>query len=165
MIVLFYSQISSSSDFSEKIFKMIIIIIIIIIILLLKCFSLQVKLMVFHWILGDNESSQASRTLLIILADFNSAVVWMVLILLLNSNLPSLFTRLLGTVSVAPTTIAITVTFMSHSFFFFSFFFFFFFFFCSLTWSKCFSCFLLSFIFTQLSAGTTKTSRYFLLVD
>ena len=36
--------------------------------------------MVFHWSLSDRQSLQVSRTLLMILADLNCAVVWMVFI-------------------------------------------------------------------------------------
>ena len=46
--------------------------------LLFESFSHQLKLMVFHWSLNDNTSPQVSSTLLSILADLNSAVVWMV---------------------------------------------------------------------------------------
>ena len=34
--------------------------------------------MVFHWNSSDNKSSQASKTLLNVLVDFDIAVVWMV---------------------------------------------------------------------------------------
>ena len=66
---------------------------------------------------NDSKSPQVYRTLLSILADFNTAVVWMVLILLLIINFPTLFSRPLETVSSAPTTIAIIITFTFHIFF------------------------------------------------
>ena len=46
----------------------------------------QFQLVVFHWSLSYSKSSQDSRTLLNILADLNSAVIWMVSILPLISN-------------------------------------------------------------------------------
>ena len=61
---------------------------------------------------SDNKS-QVSRILLSILADTNSAVVWMVLILpLISTSL-----KHLRIISRAPTTIGITITFVFNSFF------------------------------------------------
>ena len=75
-----------------------------------------------------------SRTLLRILADLNNAVVWMFSSCLLISNSSSPFTKPLGIVPSASTTIGITVTFMFHSFF------------CSLVRSRYFPSFQLLFI-------------------
>ena len=66
--------------------------------------------------MSGNKSPQLSRTLLSILADHTSAVVGMVLILLLIFSTSSLFSRTLGIVPRAPTTIAFTVTHISHNF-------------------------------------------------
>ena len=73
--------------------------------------------MVFHWSLRGSKSSQISRTLLSILANFRCAAVWIVSILPLISSSPRRFSRLFGTISRASTTIGITVTFMFYSFF------------------------------------------------
>ena len=72
--------------------------------------------MVFHWILNDNKS-----TLLSILANLNSAVVWMVSTHSLISKSSSLFTTPLVTVPRPPVIIGTTVTFMFHSLSFFPF--------------------------------------------
>ena len=71
--------------------------------------------MVFDWIPSDSKFPQVSRNLPNILADLNSAVIWMI------SNLPifnssNLFSRPLETVSSAPSNTGITVT-MLHGFF------------------------------------------------
>ena len=71
----------------------------------------------FHWSLCNRKSPQVSRTLLSILADFNSSVVWMVSILLLISSSSSLFPRFWIIVSRTPTMIGITVTLIIHTFF------------------------------------------------
>ena len=76
---------------------------------------MQVFYFSFNWSISD-KSIQVSRTLLSILADLNTAVVWMVLILPLVSSSPNLFSRLLGTIQQAPTKISIAITFMFHSF-------------------------------------------------
>ena len=73
--------------------------------------------MVFHRSLSDNKSPQVSRTLLSILADHNNNVVWMVSIRPVIFKSFSSCTHPLVTVSRAPITIGITVTFMFHSFF------------------------------------------------
>ena len=62
-----------------------------IIILVLGGFSNQFKLVDFYWSKIDCESLKVSRTLLSILADFNSAVVGIVSILSLASNSPPIF--------------------------------------------------------------------------
>ena len=70
--------------------------------------------MVFYWRLSDSKSIELSRILLSIQADLKSAVVWMVLILPLISCSSRLFSKPLGTVPTAPTTIGITATFMFY---------------------------------------------------
>ena len=72
--------------------------------------------MVFHWSLSDNKSPQVSRTLLSILADFNTAVVWMVSTRPIISKSSS--SNPLATVPSVPITIGITFTFMFHSFYY-----------------------------------------------
>ena len=64
--------------------------------------------MVFHRNLSDSKSPQVSRTLLSILADLNSAVVWMVSSRLLISKSSSPRTSLLVNVRSVPITIDIT---------------------------------------------------------
>ena len=91
--------------------------------------------MVFHRSLIDSKSSQDSRTLLNIRADRNNALVWMISTYFKFS---STYTNTSVTVSSAPITIGITVTFIFHSFFQFS-------------YKGLFS---LSFSFTLLSAGS-----------
>ena len=54
--------------------------------LFLASFSHQCLLMVFHWSLSDSKSPQFSWNLLIILANLNNAVIWMVLAHPLISN-------------------------------------------------------------------------------
>ena len=70
-----------------------------------------------HWSLSDSKPPQISRTLLSMLVDCISPVVWMILILPLISSSPTLFSRFLGTDSGAPITTGITVTIMFHYFF------------------------------------------------
>ena len=67
--------------------------------------------MIFQWNLSDSQSPQVSRTLLSILADLNSAVVWIVSTHPLISKSSSSFIKLLVTVPSASTTNGITVTF------------------------------------------------------
>ena len=76
--------------------------------------------MVFHWNLSDSKSPQVSRTLLSILAVLNYAVIWMVSTRHPTSKSSSPFNSPLVTVSNAPVTIGIIVTFMFHSFLEFS---------------------------------------------
>ena len=71
----------------------------------------------FHWNLSDSKSPEVYRTLLSILADLNNAVVWMVSTHSVNSKSFSLCINPLVTVSRAPITIGIIVTFLFHSFF------------------------------------------------
>ena len=73
--------------------------------------------MVFHLRLSDSKSPQVSRTLLSILAVFNNAVVWMVSSRPPTSKSSRPFNNPLVTVSNAPITIGIIVTFMFHCFF------------------------------------------------
>ena len=89
---------------------------IIIFILLLARFSHQRSLMVFHWISSDSTSSQVSRTLLSILANLNTAVVWMVSSRppILNSSCP--LPKPLEIILSASIFTGITVTFIFHSF-------------------------------------------------
>ena len=76
--------------------------------------------MVFHWRLSDSKSPQVSRTLLIILAVFNDAVVCMVSTQPPTSKSSRPFDNPLVIVPKAPITIGIIVTFMFHIFFQFS---------------------------------------------
>ena len=90
--------------------------------------------MVFHWSLSNSKAPQVSRTLLSILLDFNSAMVWMVSI-----SFPlSLFSRSLGS--------NYTVTFMFYHFF------------CSLAKSKYLSVYSLSFSLTQWLTEMAKST-------
>ena len=99
--------------------------------------------LVFPWILSDSKCPQISRTLLSILANFSNAVVSMIFILPL---IFSSFSKPLGTIPNALNTNVITVILKLLSFF------------SSLTRSKYFSIFLLSFIFTLWSAGMKKST-------
>ena len=100
--------------------------------------------MVFHWSLSDSKSPQVSRTLLSILVVLNNVVVWMFSTRPLTSKSSSPFSNPLVTVSNAPITIGIIVTFMFHSFF------------NSLARSKYLSFFSLSSNFILWSAGTAN---------
>ena len=70
-----------------------------------ESFSLQHQLKIFNWSLSDSKSPQVSRTLLSILANFNSVVVWMVSTYIFISNSSSLFTNPSVTVVCTPLTI------------------------------------------------------------
>ena len=72
--------------------------------------------MVFHWSLSDNKSPQVTKTLLSILAVLNNAVVWMISTRTPTSKSSSPINNPLVTVTNAPITIGIIVTFMFHSF-------------------------------------------------
>ena len=122
--------------------------------------------MIYHWSFSDSRFPQVSRTLLSILADLDNAVVciladlnvvvWMVATRPLISNSSSPFINPLVTVSNAPITIGITVTFIFHSFF------------GSLARSRYLSFFSPFFSFTLRSAGTTKSTIrlvHFFFVD
>ena len=73
--------------------------------------------MVFHWNPSESQSLQVSWILLIVLADFNYAVVWFVSSRLLISKSSSACTNPWMTVPSAPVTIGIAVTFKLYSFF------------------------------------------------
>ena len=103
-------------------------------------------MMISHLSLRDSKSPQVTRTLLSILADFNNVVVWMVSTHPLIFKSFSSFINLLMTVSSAPITIGITVTFMFHSFF------------SSLARSRNISLFSPSFSFIMSSAGTAEST-------
>ena len=104
--------------------------------------------MVFHW--RDSKFPQVSGSLLSILADLNSAVVWMISTrVLISKFFQSLyhFTNPLVTAPSAPITIGTTVIFMFHSIFF-----------SSLTRSRYLSLFSPSINFTLWSARTAKST-------
>ena len=67
----------------------------------------------FYWSLIDCKFPHVSRTLLSILANLNNVVVWMVLSLSLISNSSNPFSKRLGTIPSAATSVDISVTFMS----------------------------------------------------
>ena len=102
--------------------------------------------MVFHRSLSDSKSPHVSRTLLSILGFLNNVVVWMVSTRPPTSKSSSPFSNPLVTVSNAPITIGIIVTFMCHSFFH------------SLARSKYLSFFSHFFSFILWSAGTAKST-------
>ena len=112
--------------------------------------------MVFHCSLSDSKSPQVSRTLLSIMAVFNSAVVWMVSTRPPTIKSSSPFSNPLVIVPKAPITIGTIVTFMFHSFF------------NSLARSRYLSLFSHSFSFILWSAGTAKSTilqiLFFLLI-
>ena len=68
--------------------------------------------MVFHWSLSDRKSPQVSRNLLSILAVLNNVVVWMVSTRPPISKSSSPFNNPFVTLTNAPITIGIIVTFM-----------------------------------------------------
>ena len=70
----------------------------------------------FSQSLSDGKFPLVSRTYLSILADFKSAMVWMVPILPLISSSPSLFYKPLRIVPNAPATIGITFIFLFNCF-------------------------------------------------
>ena len=90
----------------------IIIIVVVIIIIIIVNFSNQLTLVVIDWSLSDSKFSRRSRTLPSVRRDLNNAVVWMISILSPISSSSCLFSKPLATVTSAPTTISITVTFM-----------------------------------------------------
>ena len=100
--------------------------------------------MVFRWSLSDSKFSQASRTLLSILAVLNIAVVWMVSTRPPTSRSSSPFSNPLVTVPNVPITIGIILTCVFHVFF------------NSLARSRYLSFFSHSFSFILWSAGTAK---------
>ena len=111
--------------------------------------------MVFHWSLSDSKSPFISRTLLSILAILNNAVIWMASTRPPTSKTSSPFNDRLVTVTKAPNTIGIIVTFMFHRFFNY------------LARSWYLSFFSLSFSFILWSTGTAKSKifLFFLLIS
>ena len=111
-------------------YKKIIIIIIIIIIIVIYLYTKDIVYSFFPTSFNKKVFTEVwltaslSRTLLSILTDFNSAVVWMVLILSLISHSSCLFSWPLGIVSKDLTTIGMTKAITTTTFFFFFFFFF-----------------------------------------
>ena len=114
-------------------------------------FSRQRLLGVFHWSLSDNNSPQVSRTFWGVLVYLFNVMVWMVSILLLISKSSTLFSKPLLTVPDAPTVSPSP----SCSTVFFCF---------SLVLWPCpsifFFIFSLSFILTQWSSGTAKSTKW-----
>ena len=86
-------------------------------ILLLLEFFTSASAVVFHRSLSDSMSPQVSRSLLSILAFLNNVVIWMVSTRSPTSKSSSPFSNLLVTVTNAPITFGMIVTFMFHSFF------------------------------------------------
>ena len=86
-----------------------------------ESFSHQHQLMVFQWSVSYSKSPQVSWTFLSILADLNSAFVWIVSTRVLTSSSSSPITNPFVAVPSAPIIIGITVTFMFHGVFFFQF--------------------------------------------
>ena len=82
------------------------------IILWLASFSYQLTLMFFHRSLSDSNSHLVSRTLLSILVDLNSIVIWMVSIRPLISNSSSSIAEPLVVVPRTPITFDINVSLM-----------------------------------------------------
>ena len=116
--------------------------------------SSNFRLRWFSLNLSDSKSLKISRTLLSILSillNLNSAVVWMILILPLIFNSLNLFSRSLGSIPSGFTAIVITIPFKFYCFF------------SSLARSKYRSIFLLSFIFTLWSTGMAKSLRFLLV--
>ena len=68
--------------------------------------------MVFRWSLSESKSPQVSKTLLSVLVDVNNIIIWMISFCPLISKSPSLIIYPLVTITRAPITIGITVTFM-----------------------------------------------------
>ena len=100
---------------------------------------------VFYWSLRDCKSPEVSMTLLSILANLNSASIWIVSICPLIPNSSSHLSKTLGTVPNTPIITGITVTLIFHNFL------------SSLAKSKYLSLFSLSLILTLWSAGTAKS--------
>ena len=101
--------------------------------------------MVFNLRLSDSKSCQIFRTLLSILTNFSSTVIWIVAILSLMFSSPSLFFWFLGTVSRTQT---IFISFLFWSYF------------SSLARSRYLLSFSPSFFFNQWSAGMAKSTRW-----
>ena len=99
-----------------------------------------------HWSLSDSKSSQVSRTLRSIQADFNNIIVWMISTRPLISKPLCPFNKPSVTVPKTSIIIGINVTFMFHSFSI------------PLARSRYLSFFSFSFHFTLWSTGTAKTT-------
>ena len=124
--------------------------------LLIRGFHISVSWWSFHWWWSDSKSPQVSRTLLNIQAVFNNAVVWIISTQQPTSKSSRPFNNPFVTVSKAPITIGIVVTFMFHSFL------------NSLAWSRYLFLFSHSFSFILWSAGTAKPTIlqiFFFFVD
>ena len=102
--------------------------------------------MVFHWSLNDSKSPQISRILLSILSVLNNTVIWVVCTRPPNSKFSKSFNNSLVTVTKAPLTIGLIVTFIFHSLF------------SSLARLKYLSFFSHSFSYIQWSTGTAKST-------
>ena len=85
--------------------------------LLVSFFLLLCQLVVSHLNLSDCKSPYLFRALLSLLADLDNALVPMISIFSLISNLASLFLKPQGTVLSMPTITGISIIFMLHSFF------------------------------------------------
>ena len=84
--------------------------------LLFKFFLHQRKMIVFHWSLSVSKSTQVYRTLLRILADFSTAVVWMISILPMISNFPFHSSSLWGPFGAPQLWLVLTWTLHSSAF-------------------------------------------------
>ena len=100
----------------------------------------------FYWSLSESNSFQVYRTLLSILADLNSTVVWMGSILPLISSSASLFFRALGSIPRAPTIIGIIITFVFPNIF-----------------NSLVRCICLSFHFLSFSHNRATTAKFYLV--
>ena len=83
----------------------------------MRAFHISVSRWFSNRVFCDSKSPQVSRTILSILGDINNAVVWTVSTSPVISKSSSPCTNPLVTISRAPITIGITITFMFHSFF------------------------------------------------
>ena len=102
----------------------------------------------FHLSLKYSISPLISGTPLSILADFNSAVVGLILVLLLTTHSPSFSSKCLEMVPKFSTIIGMIIIFILPNFF------------CSLVRSRYLLSFLLSFIFTLWSTGMAKSTTW-----
>ena len=130
--------------------RLIIITIIIISISISSSFRVFTSIITYnlHWSLNYSKSPQIYRTLLRILADLSTAMIWAALTLVLVSSSHRFFFSFFGIILRALTMIGITVRFMFHIFF------------NSLAKSKHLSSFALSIYFTLWSAGTRKSTSW-----
>ena len=93
----------------------IVVVVVVVVVYSLRAFLPQLMLMVFHWNLSDSKSPQVSRTLLIILADLNNAIIKMLSTPPLTYKSSSPFINPLMTVPKVQMTIGIIITFMFHN--------------------------------------------------